>query len=250
MMRRFYMLLVLLLLSVPAPLPAMGELLVADLNEKEVAITTDFEGAELLLFGTIDHESHDDVVIIVEGPPKPIAIRQKSRVVGIWINTESATLQQIPSFYQISSTRPLLLIASRETQARYGLGLEHIPFRLAAGSAISQGDPAEWREALIRNMRAQGLWNQDSDVSVRKKVLFRANIDLPTNVLPGKYKVRILHFRAGALLSETNSLIRVEKKGVSAQIFQFAHSHPPIYGIGAVCFAVFMGWGAARIFGR
>ena len=247
MMRRIFMILAVLL---ALPTSAMGELLVADLNEKEVAITTDFDGAELLLFGTIDHESHDDVVIIVEGPPKPIAIRQKSRVVGIWINTESATLQQIPSFYQISSTRPLLLIASRETQARYGLGLEHIPFRLAAGSAISQGDPAEWREALIRNMRAQGLWNQDSDVSVRKKVLFRANIDLPTNVLPGKYKVRILHFRAGALLSETDSLIRVEKKGISAQIFQFAHSHPPIYGIGAVCFAVFMGWGAARIFGR
>ena len=115
MMRHLVIILVVLL---ALPTSAMGELLVADLNEKEVAITTDFEGAELLLFGTIDHESHDDVVIIVEGPPKPIAIRQKSRVVGIWINTESATLQQIPSFYQISSTRPLLLIASRETPSQ------------------------------------------------------------------------------------------------------------------------------------
>ena len=54
------------------------DVLVADLNEKEVAITTDFNGADLLLFGTIDHELNDDVVIIVEGPPKHIAIRQKS----------------------------------------------------------------------------------------------------------------------------------------------------------------------------
>ncbi|MEC8727265.1 MAG: TIGR02186 family protein, partial [Pseudomonadota bacterium] len=117
---------------------AMGSgVLVADLNEKEVQISTDFNGASLLLFGTIDRDIGDDVVIIVEGPPKDIAIRFKSRVSGIWINTESATLTNIPSFYQISSTRPLNVITSTRMLEDLGLGLQHVPFSLAEGSKIS-----------------------------------------------------------------------------------------------------------------
>lgn len=226
------------------------DLLVADLNEKEVAITTDFNGADLLLFGTVDHELNDDVVIIVKGPPKNIAIRQKSRVSGIWINTESATLEMIPSFYQISSTRPLNVITSTKTLRELGLGLENIPFHLIEGSSISDNDPAEWKIALIRNMENKGLWNENSDITVRKKILFRSNIHLPANILPGEYHVRILHFRSGELFNETNSLINVQKKGLSAQIFQFAHNYAPAYGIFAIMFAVFMGWGAARVFRR
>ena len=226
------------------------DVLVADLNEKEVAITTDFNGADLLLFGTIDHELNDDVVIIVEGPPKHIAIRQKSRVSGIWINTESATLDIVPSFYQISSTRPLNVIASTKTLKELGLGLNNIPFDLVDGSSISGEDPEVWKAALIRNMKNQGLWNENSDIKVRKKILFRSNIHLPANILPGEYHVRILHFRSGALFNETYSLINVQKKGLSAEIYQFAHNYPPAYGIFAIMFAVFMGWGAARDFRR
>jgi len=226
------------------------DLLVADLNEIEVAITTDFNGADLLLFGTIDHELNDDVIIIVEGPPKNIAIRQKSRVSGIWINTESATLDTIPSFYQISSTRPLNVIASTKTLKELGLGLDNIPFDLIEGSSISGDDPQVWKAALIRNMENEGLWNENSDIKVRKKILFRSNIHLPANILPGEYHVRILHFRSGQLFNETYSLINVQKKGLSAQIYQFAHNYPPAYGMFAIIFAVFMGWGAARVFRR
>lgn len=230
---------------------AMGSgVLVADLNEKEVQISTDFNGASLLLFGTIDRDIGDDVVIIVEGPPKDIAIRFKSRVSGIWINTESATLTNIPSFYQISSTRPLNVITSTRMLEDLGLGLQHVPFSLAEGSEISEGEVSDWQTALIRNMEKASLWNENSDVTVRKNVLFRSNISLPANVLPGNYNVRILHFRSGDLISETQSVIIVRKSGLSADIFEFAHKHSPLYGIFAIMFAVFMGWGAARIFRR
>ena len=231
--------------------PAMAtSVLVADLNEKEVQISTDFNGANLLLFGTIDREISDDVVIIVEGPPRDVAIRLKSRVGGIWINTESATLTNIPSFYQISSTRPLNVITSSKSLEELQLGLNHVPFTLAEDSAISEGILEDWQAALIRNMEKSNLWNQNSDVSIRKGVLFRSNISLPANVLPGNYQVRILHFRSGELIAETNSVIVVRKSGLSADIFEFAHKYSPAYGIFAILFAVFMGLGAARVFRR
>ena len=233
-----------------SPQAMATSVLVADLNEKEVQISTDFNGASLLLFGTIDREISDDVVIIVEGPARDIAIRLKSRVGGIWINTESATLTNIPSFYQISSTRPLNVITSSKSLEELQLGLNHVPFTLAEDSAISEGILEDWQAALIRNMEKSNLWNQNSDVSIRKGVLFRSNISLPANVLPGNYQVRILHFRSGELIAETNSVIVVRKSGLSADIFEFAHKYSPAYGIFAILFAVFMGWGAARVFRR
>ena len=55
-------------------------------------------------------------------------------------------------------------------------------------------------------------------------------------MLPGNYNVRILHFRSGDLISETQSVIVVRKSGLSADIFEFAHKHSPLYGIFAIMF--------------
>ena len=232
-------------------MPAVAQqTLVADLNEQQVSITTDFTGAELLLFGTIDQEMGDDLVIIVEGPPSAIAIRRKQRIAGIWINTETATLSDVPSFYQLSSTRPLTDLASAATLSRLGIGMAQLPFELAAGSAISDGNREDWQAALIRNMQNKGLWNEDGDISLRQDVLFRSNIHLPASVLPGQYWVRILHFHDGFLVDESDSLISVAKSGLSARIYSFAQDNSLFYGIFAVIFAVTMGWGAARLFRR
>ena len=173
--------------AIIAASPAQAQqTLVADLNEQKVSIKTDFRGAELLLFGTIDKNSGDDLVIIVEGPPSDLAIRRKTRVGGVWVNTETATLVDMPSFYQLSSTRPLSELASLPTLQRLGIGIQQLPFELAPGSAISEGNSNDWRAALMRNMQNAGLWNEDSDVSIRQNILFRSNIHLPANVLPGE----------------------------------------------------------------
>lgn len=231
--------------------PAIAQqTVVADLNEQQVSITTDFTGANLLLFGTHDQERGDDLVIIVEGPPSDVAIRRKERIGGIWINTETATLVEVPSFYQLSSTRPLADLASAQTLARLGVGMDQVPFELAVGSAISEGHIDDWRAALIRNMQGKGLWNEDSNVRVLQRVLFRSNIHLPANVLPGDYWVRVLHFNDGFLVDESDSLISVAKSGLSARIYFLAHQYSAFYGIFAVSFAVVMGWAAARAFRR
>ena len=87
--------------------PVVHAAVVADLDQKQVSITTDFNGAELLLFGALDLLEEDDIVIEVSGPLKNVAVRRKNKVAGIWLNTENVTLVDIPSFYHILSTRPL-----------------------------------------------------------------------------------------------------------------------------------------------
>ena len=225
------------------------EKLVADLNENNVQITTDFNGAELLLFGALDRASVDDIAIIVTGPTKKISIRRKEKVAGIWLNTENADIVGMPSFYHILSTQPLDEIASRNSMKINKIGFEYIPFKLASNSRIDEGPADEWQDALIRNMEAQGLWSdKPGSIEIIGDVLFRTNIELPANIVPGMYLVRTIHFREGAVLSQSIATINVAKSGLSASIYRFAHEYAPFYGIFAILFAVASGWLAATLF--
>ena len=58
------------------------EKLVADLDQRKVQITTDFNGAELLLFGALDRASVDDIAIIVKGPSKKSLFAVKKKWLG------------------------------------------------------------------------------------------------------------------------------------------------------------------------
>ena len=226
-------------------------LLVADLDQRDVSITTDFNGTALLLFGAVNLEDSDDISIVISGPPKSIAIHRKNRVAGIWINTENAELADIPSFYHILSTRPIEEIASVDERHRIKLGYEHIPFTLAQGSSIDEGTIDTWERGLSRNMEANGLWGQMAgQIEIVKGTLFRTNVTLPANVIPGEYQVRVIHFRDGELLAEELSTINVMKTGLSADVYEIAHQYAPLYGIFAILFAVSAGWLAATAFRR
>ena len=81
---------------------AAAQPLVADLSSHEISITTGFSGTELLLFGATEGEG--DIVVVVRGPAGPATVRRKSRVLGIWINTDSVRFEGVPSFYRVASS--------------------------------------------------------------------------------------------------------------------------------------------------
>ena len=50
-------------------------------------------------------------------------VRRRDRVAGIWINHDAASLNGMPAYYYLASTRPLSAIAAAATLARYGIGV-------------------------------------------------------------------------------------------------------------------------------
>ena len=83
-----------------------GDPLVVDLSSHVVAITSGFTGANLLLFGAVDGEG-GDVVVVIRGPSQNELIRRRERLLGLWINRHQATISGAPAYYQLASTRPL-----------------------------------------------------------------------------------------------------------------------------------------------
>jgi len=64
-------------LFVHSPSNAQSNALVADLSQSDISINTDFNGASLLLFGSISGEQGDDIIVVISGPSSEVITRQK-----------------------------------------------------------------------------------------------------------------------------------------------------------------------------
>ena len=232
-------------LGVPAP--ASSQSIVTDLSTREVAISTGFTGAELLLFGAT--EGFGDIVVTVEGPKRDEIIRRKERVAGIWVNGTSVTFENAPAYYRTAASKPLSEIAAPEVLEKLQIGSS----RIDLSTRSSRGAEAilEFREAFIRSKKRQALYSEDiSDIKITRGRLFRSTIPFPVNVPIGTYEVTVHLFKHGRLVSSEKTPLTVQKVGLEAQIYDFAHDHAAWYGLIAIAIALVAGWLAGVIFRR
>ena len=103
----------LLALGVAGTPLAASETIVAGLSQNRVAITAQYDGSEILVYGAVRRDAplpegqRLEVIITVEGPATPLVIRRKARTAGIWVNAASVTIDAAPSFYAVATTGPL-----------------------------------------------------------------------------------------------------------------------------------------------
>lgn len=234
---------------------------VADLSEQQVGITSSYHGTELLLFGAVEGIPGDDVIIVVTGPETRMAQRRKDKVAGIWVNVETNIWENAPSFYHVYTTRLIDQIADFETLTASGIGTASLDLKVAPERKRNSDDrdatPAEPLDAtamtgtLIRNLQNMGLWKiHHAGIKVLGDRLFRATLQLPKNVPPGDYKIRVVHFRDGIAIGQETTDMVIKKAGLSALIYKFAHEYSLFYGLFAIAFAVGSGWLAAVAFRR
>ena len=253
-------------IMIASPATATPTQVVADLSNSHVDITSSYHGTELLMFGAYEGMPGDDIVLVVQGPPTDIIQRRKAKRAGIWINVETTVWQQAPAFYHVFATDELPAIASSEAFDKADVGplsggLTYIASTggannghgasggAAFGSAVDGS--RDQQDGLRRNMEANGLWQVlPSSITTQKNMLFRTSLSLPSNIPPGAYSVRVLHFRDGVALSERTTDMEVRKAGLSALIYRFAHEFSALYGIFAIIFAVASGWLASVVFRR
>lgn len=247
-----------LLLLLASPLAAQddpsGETIVAGLSQNLVAITTNFSGSEILIYGAVRREAPIpdtaplEVVVTVQGPSGPLVVRRKERRFGIWMNTDAVTISRAPSFYAIASSAPLEEALSETENLRHQIT---IPRAIrAVGIAAEAEDSPLFLDALIRLRREEGDYAlSESSVKLLESTLFRADIALPANLTEGDYKVRLFITRDGAVIDSHEEIIKVNKDGLERWIHNLAHEQPLIYGLLSLVLAIAAGWGASALFG-
>ena len=233
-------------------LPGMAqEQIVSGLSQNRVAITANFDGSEILIYGAVRRDAPLpvgggllQVIITVEGPAAPLVIRRKERVAGIWINNASVKIDAAPSFYVVATTGAVADILSDTENLRHKITLDRVI--RAVGISDEAADAPDFVTALGRIREAEERYRIDeSSIQLTAETLFRADVVLPANLTEGDYQVRIFLTRDGRVVDHQERLIRVNKAGLERFLFNLAHDMPLIYGMLALALAVLAGWGAS-----
>jgi uncharacterized protein (TIGR02186 family) len=243
--------------------PGAKEYVEATVSKRTIAVKTNFNGTEIFIFGAIGgsqqpspESGYYDVVVVVEGAPSRAVVRRKSNVGGLWLNTTSVVFDNVPSFYAVTSTRPVDEIATESDRALYGIGLERLKFTPAVGQRVplSNEDIKAYREAVIRLKRDAGLFVEKDPqihgfgVSFTGKSIFLASVVLPANVPVGPFWTRVYLFREEKLLSRFEVNHTLEREGLERYLHSFAHRLPTLYGFTTVLIAIGAGLAASTAF--
>lgn len=235
-------------------LPAMAqEVIVAGLSQNRVSITADFDGSEILIYGAVKRDAPPpdggplEVIVTVQGPSTPVAVRRKSRVAGIWVNTASVHIDSAPSFYAVATTGPISHILSDTENLRHGITIERV---IRAIGIASEADASEeFVRALQRVRTSEGRYRVlEGMVELTESTLFRTDVVLPANLTEGEYRVRLFLLRDKRVVASQERVIGVRKEGLERWIFNLAQERPLIYGLLSLVLAGLAGWGASAAF--
>lgn len=232
----------------------------ADVSAHNIEVTAGFTGSEIVVFGSVDYSrqptpesGYYDIVVIIQGPPLALIARSKSNVGGLWINTGSMLFDAVPSFYAVSTTRPLEEVADAATLKAHNIGFDYVSMRPRQGRVptFTPEDLKAYKDAVVRIKQRDHLYpRQDFGVGFIGRSLFRTSIQLPANVPVNTLQAHVHLFREGALISSFNAPVKIERRGIEAVIHDFAMQHAFFYGLFTVMFAAGAGFAAAYVFRR
>jgi uncharacterized protein (TIGR02186 family) len=238
--------------------PGAKESVEADVSARNIAVTSNFNGTEIVVFGAVDGSQQPsaesgiyDLIIVVEGVPSRTVVRRKSNVAGLWLNTASVIFDNVPSYYAVSSNRPIDEIASEEFRELHAIGLKHLRFTPAIGQKhpLSNEDIKQYRDAVVRLKRTARLYVENPfGAGFTGKSLFRASVVLPANVTVGPFVTHVYLFREEKNLYKVSVRHTLGREGLEYYLHAFAYRLPTLYGLTTVAIAVAAGLAASTAF--
>ena len=245
----------LLALAMTAATPAAAETLVSTVSNPQVLITSSFDGATLSLFGSIEPSTPGseatgpyNVVVVITGPLQDRVARIKTSNFGIWSNTDQVTFEHFPSFYAVISSGKLDTIATPEVLEQYTV----LPDDQARATAQATGLKAErFSLELVRMMTNEGHFvMQEDGVRFLSNNAYAVNLQLPSDVVNGRFLVRTLVLANQVVVAERTESFAVRKSGFENYVFVASRQQPLLYGIVCVLLALGTGWLAGVVFKR
>ena len=234
----------------------MGQMppnIIIDENEKDIRIKPNIVGTEVVLYGAMP-SGKKDIIIEVVGPARNISLEEKRRIYGFWLGLGRADYFQVPSYYNIMSSKKLSEIADQSVFDKLRLGVINLPL---GNAKISNSNTSQniFNKNLKKYMLDKGQFKiGENEISVKsgpgKVGIFSTEFLLPSNSYQGKYFVRYFIFQNGEFISYAENKIDLKQAGFSRAISLTATNFPLLYGILAVILSGSLGWLISTIFRR
>ena len=244
-----------ILAVVPLLLAASKPVLVPDVSARSIEIRYSFTGAQLLLFGAILYPGGRapdrplDIAVVVKGPVQPILVREKQKIAGVWMNADSHRFRSAPAYYAIASSRPVRDLVDERTAAIYELGIRDL--QLSPGGGALPEKERRFEAGLLDLRQRQRLYAEDpKGVEISERVLYRARINIPSQVPVGTYTAETFLIDDGRVVAVATKEIEIGKSGFERFIAVAARRYAFFYGLAAVLLSLGLGWFAAWLFAR
>ena len=226
--------------------------LVTDLSKKVISINVNFSGSKFHIFGAIKKNNPQvssidqpsfDILIEVIGPPITMNLFQKEKKFGFWINRKIGSLKNIPSFYSISGTKPLDILLPNNIETVNDIGL------VKQINTKNQRIENELIDQILFIGKNKKQYNENNiPITLLENTLFSNEIDFPTNLHEGNYKVKIHLIRFQKVIATKQDIIYVKKIGLQNWINYLAFEKPQLYGIMSILIAITFGFVASLVF--
>lgn len=222
-----------------------GQAIVSGISTNEINIDTNFHGTKILLFGA--RGDAGNIIITVRGPKKNYIVSKKQKLLGIWYNGQRVKFNNAFSYYSIFSTLKNHKNAN-ELLEKLELGTHNIKFNAKSTEKVNKSD---FTLHLIKDLEQKQLYSLGSkNIEFLDETLFKIILDFPKNISRGVYSVEIYLINESKLVSFQSIPIYVNQTGFSAQISDYAHQQPLLYGLLAILIALVIGWLANHLFTR
>ncbi len=237
----------LLLFAAPA-LAQPEEPLVARLSQDRVEVSTTFDGASILVYGSTAQPigpGGAEILIVTRGPEQSFTVRRKVRVLGMWFNGPSAQFLDVPAFYSVAGTLPAWRLLPEAMRGAFSLGLDLLPMESTGARA------PQFRAALLELKQQAGMWQEDAaPVEIGANRLFSSRLPLPATIPAGEYRVQVLLVESRRVVAQREMRFLVERVGTAATIANVARYQPLLYGVICVLLAALAGWLGSVVFRR
>lgn len=226
------------------PLNAQAKALVADIASQRIEIHSAFTGIQLPMYGA--RNDSGDVLIVVRGPERDFTVRKKERIWGIWVNRESESYENIPSYFALASSRALENIQDSAITEQLKLRPKHL-----LEKQKEDEDRGEFAQALFSHLSENKLLvTHSGEIVFLDETLFKKVFTFPDTVPRGLYTAEVYLISDGQLVGMHSTPVEVAKIGMDAFMYDAATQHPLAYGIAAILLAISAGWLANQLFER
>jgi uncharacterized protein (TIGR02186 family) len=236
---------------------ARAEQLVTTLSNPNIAITSNFAGETLSVFGNVEPDpgaSRNEItgpyniVLVIIGPSANRVARLKTNKIGLWMNTEQVEFDTFPTFFHVLASDRMEKITAHDT-----LEAERIlPDAQARVAARSNSLHVErFGAELVRLMTEKKLFGiNELGVKFLSTTAYTAQLPLPADIPNGLFIAQTYLFKNGVLLAKRGDSFAVNKTGFERFISSSARDYPLLYGLTCVALALVTGWLAGVIFRR
>jgi uncharacterized protein (TIGR02186 family) len=233
-------------MALALPFPAVAEQMIVTVAPENISIASSYSGGSVVAFGAIQTDvvpaGGYDVTVTVRGPLQNVVTRQKRRVAGIWVNADSKTFVNIPSFLGVFANRDFKEIAGTDTLAKFKIGFDN-------GSLTGARADDPYLENLVSIRTEEKLFLEDPrGVEFLSPRVFRVAFPLPQTVLTGTYDIEFVLFANGKVVAQRSSSFNVAKVGVEAFVVKAAVNDSLLYGLATMAMALMTGWLASVVF--